>query len=469
MSVLERGQERAGQAAATAEPASPPSGGRAPPGPGPDLCPARTGTVLTGHIVFTLINAALFANVAWIVPLLVRLRFGSDTPHVKDWQTVLVTAAVPISLIFSIFWNAVLARVRLRTYLILFWLAAVLPLGCVSLVQSYWQLLACHIVAAVGLAGWAPANGKLLKHFYSDAIRGRAYAALNMAALAGGIVAVFAVGKWLEADPGAFRVYFPAVALAQLVGIELLLRLARFTRTVEPTAAPRWSWADLLAPVLNMRAVLRTDRTFLRYEAAFMTYGAAFMVCDALLPVLGTDRLGMRYEDYSHSTQMIGRIAMLVVTLPMGLLLDRIGPIRTSGIAFAVLTAYPLLLLAAGGPAGVGLASIFWGVGLAGVQMGWMLGPLSLAGTPDEVPQYVSIHATLVGVRGLFFQGLGMAVYLLSGSFTWPLLAAAGAFLWAATQMWRLHVTLRPAGEGPAGPIPRPGGTPAPTGIAREP
>jgi MFS family permease len=389
------------------------------------------------------------------MPLLVRLPFGSNDPQWKDWQTTLVTAAVPTFMVFSIFWNELLRRLTLRRYLMAFWLVAILPLGCVGFVQNYWQLLACHVIATAGLAGAAPLNGMLLKTFYSDAMRGRIYAVLNLVALGSGIVAVYLLGDWLERQPWAFRLYLPVAALLQLVALALLLWLARLAGRntgVRPAARSGSgpmvtgslpSWSTLLRPITRMRQVLRADRTFLRYESAFMTYGAAFMLCDALLPVLATAKLGMRYEEYAHATQVARQLAMLVVTLPVGWLNDRLGPVRTSCAAFAALALYPLLLIFAGGPAQLAAASVVFGLGLAGVQMGWMLGPLNLAGSPEKVPQYVAIHATLVGVRGIFFQGFGMLLYKLTGSFVIPLLVAVGAFLWAAAQMWRLHGMMR--------------------------
>ena len=117
---------------------------------------------------------------------------------------------------------------------------------------------------------------------------------------------------------------------------------------------------------------------------------------------------------------------------------------RTSAIAFGILALYPVLLGAATTVAGVALANVVFGFGLAGVFMGWMLGPVALAGSAARVPQYVAIHATLVGVRGIVFQGMAMACYKLTGSFTVPFAAAALAFLWAAVQMWRLHGAIQP-------------------------
>lgn len=70
--------------------------------------------------------------------------------------------------------------------------------------------------------------------------------------------------------------------------------------------------------------------------------------------------------------------------------------------------------------------------------MGWMLGPVSLAPSADKVPAYVAIHATLVGLRGALFQLVGVALAKLSGGFTWPLVIASLAYVWAAWQMFSL-------------------------------
>lgn len=423
----------------------------------------RLAVVLTVHVVFTILYAALFSNVIWLMPLLVRLQFGSPDPAWRDWQTIAVTAAIPTFMTLSIFWGELLRHVSIRRYLAIFWVVAALPLGCVALVQNYWQLLVLHVIASAGAAGWMPVNGRLLKHFYPDQARGRAYAVLNVATLGGAAIASYWMGLWMESHPQSFRVYFPIASAAQIVGIAILLWLVRHTNAeqkrepqparTEPPAAP--SLRMLLRPLLHMGAVLRADRAFMMYEKAFMTYGAAYMLCEALLPVLATARLGMRYEDYAHSTLTVSRAVMVIFMLPFGWLLDRIGPVRVSGLAFGVLCVYPVLLLAAGDASGVALASVAWGIGLAGVMMSWMLGPMALAGTPENVPVYVAIHATLVGVRGIVFQIVGMVLYRVTQSFVWPLIAAAAAFAWAAVQMWQLHRSTHwPA---PAKAAPEPG------------
>lgn len=406
---------------------------------------ARTALVLSGHVIFTLLHSVLFSNMLWLVPMLVRLKFGAADPQWRDWQTTFVTAAVPTFLMFSIFWGELLRRIPLRSYLAAFWLSAALPLGCAAFVQEYWQLLACHVLTAFGFAGWAPVNGQLLKHFYSDAVRGRMFSMLNIATLLGAIGSIYFVGDWLEKEPDNFRPFFIVTAAMEFVGVLLLIALVKLTgadQGRQPSAGGR-GLLRVLQPVVHMRQVLKADRTFLRYEQAFMTYGAAYMLCEALLPIFATVRFDMRYEEYAYSTQLAHRSAMLLLMLPMGFLLDRLGPVRISGLAFGVLGFYPVLLLLSADLTGVATASAVWGAGLAGVMMGWTLGPVTLAGSAEKVPQYSAIHATMVGIRGVLFQGFGMLLYQLTGGFAIPLLLSAAAFFWASVQMWQLHGALR--------------------------
>jgi hypothetical protein len=324
--------------------------------------------------------------------------------------------------------------------MLIFWLAATFSLGCLAFVQNYWQFLICHVISSAGVAGWSPVHGQLLKRFYADTSRGRVFGVLNIVNYCSSIVAIYFVGAWMEAHPEGFRVLLPLAGLLHLASVLLLIRLAvRSGADVGMAPAPTRSWKAVFEPVLRMRAILEQDPTFRRYEQAFMTYGAAYMCCEAIMPVLGTDKLGLRYEDYAHSTQMVMKIAMLATTVGMGWLLDRIGAVRTSAVSFVILIFYPLSLILAEGPLSLGAANIVYGVGLSGVVLTWMLGPVTLAPNPQLVPQYVAIHATMVGIRGIVFQGFGMVLYKLTGSFLWPLLIAAAAFLWAAAQMGLLQ------------------------------
>jgi MFS family permease len=182
-----------------------------------------------------------------------------------------------------------------------------------------------------------------------------------------------------------------------------------------------------------------------------MTYGMGWMICNALVPVLATDRLHMSYTEFAGSTQVIYPLCILLMTYPAGWLNDRIGPVRTSALSFAGLAVYPLGLIIAYSVFAVGTATVVYGTAMAGVHMGWMLGPVALAPSREKVSEYVAIHATMVGIRGVIAQVLGMAIYRITGSFTCSFAVAALAFALAAWQMWRLQEYLRDSAAADAG------------------
>ena len=386
---------------------------------------------------------SVWSGVSSIMAVLARKRFGAG-----DWQTVMITAAVPTLLIMSVFWGDLLRRVSMRRYLAIHWACIMGPLIGAAFARQFWHLFLCNAVAAVGAAGWSPVAGDIWKRLYNDRIRGRAFALITSATLIGITLISYLVGRGLDIDQNVFRIYLPVAAGLYGVGILILRRLVpAIEPDVRPAGpadqAPPAGIRRLIAPVLHMRQVLRADRTFYRYETAFMTYGVGWMICNALLPVLATDRLRMSYTEFAGSTQVVYPLCTLAMMYPMGWMMDRIGPTRTSGLAFAWLTLYPLGLWFAPTVTWVGVATVFYGTAMAGVQLGWMLGPVSLAPSRDKVSQYVAIHATLVGLRGIVAQGVGMLLYRLTGSFAWPFAIAAIAFAWASWQMWRLHGAAR--------------------------
>lgn len=392
------------------------------------------------HMLATVLIQAVWFAIAMIMALLARKRFGAG-----DWQTMMITAAVPTLLATSVFWGDLLRRVPIRTYLLIHWAATALPMALAALATDYWFLLTCFALAAGGAAGWSPVAGDLLKRFYGDQRRGRAFGAVNSAMLLGWMIFSYVVGHALDINENSFQFYLPAAAGAYLIGILILRRLLTATGESGSTDSGQEPFAvrRILLPITRMGEVLRADVTFARYEAAFMTYGIGWMICNALLPVLATDRLHMSYTEFAGSTQVIYPLCTLLMTLPAGWLLDRLGAPRTSALAFAFLAIYPVGLMLAQSVMAVAVSSALYGMAMAGVHMGWMLGPVSLAPSQEKVSQYVAIHATLVGLRGIFAQWLGMLLYRMTGGFVWPFLIAALAFVWAAWQMRNLHATMR--------------------------
>lgn len=397
--------------------------------------------VLPAHILGVLLLQAT-QNACWfMLPVIALKHFDAGKS-----QMLVLTAAPTVLFVLSIFWNDLFSRLSLGRFWLVYWVVAGLPLAGMGFAPSFAVLAVLAVMSSVGVSGYHPASGELLKRLYGDRRRGRIYGVIQTASLLAGAGITWQMGRWLERDQDAFRWFLPAAAGAQLVGVGILWRLAHATGIEAKRAratGEAWTLRRSFEPVLHTREVLAGDRVFARYEAAFMTYGVAWMICYALVPLIATERLGLGYEKVAESTHSPYQAALAACMMPAGLLLDKLGPARTCGLAFVTLAIYPIGLILAGSADGLFAASVLYGITHAGVSAAWMLGPVALAPTPDKVPQYVAIHATLVGLRGAVFQAAGVWLYALTGSVTWPLVIAAVALVVAGWQMFALSGSIR--------------------------
>lgn len=399
--------------------------------------PWIVGTHLAAH---SLIQSTAMA-VAFIVPVLAIKQFGAG-----EWKSLILTAAPTVFFSLSIFWNDVFKRIKLGNYLWLYWAVACLPIGLCGLATSYWSLVPMFLIGCAGGSAYYPASGELYKALYPEQLRGRLYSVIwgGSTLITAGLS--FGMGAWLQHDPGAYSTFLPACAALQAIGIGLFLWLSYASghaATREMPAMPKFQLSKVFEPVGHMKEVLKADPVFARYEAAYMTYGVGWMIVYALLPLFVTAKLHLSYEQITQSKDVAYLLAVVLMIYPAGMLMDKVGPIRSTGLSFALLTLHPLGLMLVHGPAQLAAVSVIYGIAHAGANIGWMMGPVSLAPSPDKVPQYVAIHATLVGIRGKVFQLAGVGLLWATGSFYPPLAVAALAYAWSGWQMWRLNERIK--------------------------
>ncbi len=397
-------------------------------------------TTLLAHATGVALVMSTAVSVTFMLPIIAKTTFDA-TPTV----TWLLTAPPVTLFVLSIFWNSIFQRISTRRYWTIYWGIACLPLALACFTSALWPLVTLNIISCCGIAGYHPAAGELFKKLYANHERGRAYGVVTAASTGFGAAMCYALGLWLKHDPFAYQIFLPITAGVQGAGVLVLASLAgheaasaRKAAITEPFALRR-----VLEPIVHMRRVLAGDPIFTRYEGAFMTYGIGWMICYSLVPNLVTDKLHMNSEHAAFATQTMYQVAIVAALLPAGLLMDRLGPVRTCAGCFALLALYPIGLLLASDTAQLTIVSVFYGLVHAGVNVGWMLGPVALAPTPAAVPQYVAIHATLVGLRGAVFQMLGVGLYMATGSFIAPMAIAAAALLWAGWQMRVLHTRMK--------------------------
>lgn len=420
--------------------------------------------VLVLHLFATPFLAVQWAAVA-MIPVILRRDFGAT-----KLETVIATSAIPVMMTFSIFWNEVYRRFSPRSYLLLAWLVGIVPLGGIALCHSSWTILVCVVVSALGFGAMSPLEADVLRSCYPPNVRSRVFSVIQVVRWLTSILAALGIGFWLDLDHEAFRIYLPLSVVAVGLGMILLgdvtrhrLFQERFRRTATASL-----WVSLRGASRNMADVLRIDRDFKTYEVGFFLYGLAWMACTALLPLLVVDKLGLDYREVAASTQVVFQVMLLCMFIPAGYLMERVGPVRVAGWTFALLTLYPIGLILARNAGELALATALYGLAMAGVQMAWMIGPVTLGKDASRASDYLAIHATLVGLRGAVGQLPAVGLFYLTGLIWIPLavsavLFAAGAVVMRSLDRRRVTAVEHPVEPAEAAQVPVAGaGSPAP-------
>lgn len=403
--------------------------------------PVMDRRILLQHLIGVMFLGAGVAQMT-ILPFLGRKQFSAGA-----WQVWVLTVAVPFMQFISIFWHQFYRHTSSVKYLLIVGSFASLSFAAMAFAKSMNVILILAVLAAFGGGGGgaalSPLNADLLRSCYPASVRGRVFGAICAAQFTGIVIFGQLAGVWSDHDPYAYRVFLPLTGILIGVGLFLLSRItaspAFKARTLE-TDIPDFSvWSALR----DMRRILGANRRFASYELAFMSYGVGWMICTALVPFIAEDKLGLKYTEFSHSIIVAYWLTNIAMLIPIGRVLDVVGPARLASGSFLWLALYPLLLLFVASGTWLGVASVCYALGMVGVHLTWTVGPVTLAETPAMAPQYLAIHGTLVGVRGIVAQGFGVLLYWLTGSFTLPLLIASAGFIYAAYRMRRLALEMK--------------------------
>lgn len=407
--------------------------------PAHQLDDAAVQRTLLAHICADTLRGVA-ASVAIFLPFFARRHFDAS-----NTQTFILTVSMPVMQFFTIYWHRVFQTVSSRRYIALVGMTMSVPLLAMSLVSTLNPIIILWLISSFGGTGGGgaitPVIAAILRNRYPEHMRGRAFGLVSAFRFGGVMLGGFCIGVWSEYDPMSYRYYMPILGV--LVGIAMLLYVY-----ITPHRPRERSLASAFSqwwkPITESLGVLKSDGNFRDYEVSYMLYGVGWMICYALLPLIGNDKIGLTDADFSTATIVTFQAMMIVLLFPAGRIADRFGPVKVVSVAFLILTLYPTLLAFADSFATLTGVTILFALGMAGVHLGWTLGPVYFAPDSEQAPRYLAVHATLVGVRGILFQGLGVWLYAITGSASIPLAFAAVGFLLAATQMRRLGRKIKP-------------------------
>ncbi|GAB4384384.1 MAG: hypothetical protein Kow0022_06780 [Phycisphaerales bacterium] len=275
------------------------------------------------------------------------------------------------------------------------------------------MLVAIIVLARLAYAGIVTLRSTVWAANYPT--RARARVTGRLATVQSEIVAVagLLIGLAMKWDARSYRVLTPALALVGLLGawryskvrVRHHRRLIARERQTDGADRPSFNPASLVR-------VLSGDRAFAAFMWCQMLIGFGNLMMSPVLTVILKDRFGIGYEGVivNHTIPLV----VIPLFIPMwARLLDRVHIVWFRAIHSWVFVAAAALHLVAALEATQSLlylGALVKGIGFAGGAMAWSLGHLDFA-PPDRSSQYMGVHVTLTGVRGLLAPVIGMQIY----------------------------------------------------------
>ncbi len=306
-------------------------------------------------------------------------------------------------------WEAAFARFHHRAAFLWTGLVANAPLLVVAFCdpdspsRGAWLAAFVAVLAITSAvdAAYVPQRGALLRANVPVSVRGRLFATLSTVSRFSSVAAAKAGGFLLDVDAHWLRAIFPLAGVCGLLEHWTLSRI-HWHRGGRP---PRRAWSGVRSAAAAVAdawgdtlRILGRDRAFRTFEIGFTLYGLGFLMSQPMIAVFAERDLRLRYGEWTTAQGLAQPIAYVATILVAGRMVDRLGVVRTTVAAFALLASFFAVLPFVHGPAALDLCYVLFGVAMALVNLGWSLGPLAFA-PPTMARTYTTAHVLCVGIR----------------------------------------------------------------------
>ncbi|MFN2300276.1 MAG: MFS transporter [Gammaproteobacteria bacterium] len=370
---------------------------------------------------WTLLAVALGGVEGGITGVIVKNAFaGAVDPVLLNFAVALVAGAPALSHVLSWVWAGVSQGCDKIRFLII-----VQSLCCLSLL-----LIAAAPINSPGLA--LMVGGAILARFFWSGvttIRSSVWRAnypremlasmsgrlITMGALLMGGVGI-GVGIAMDWHGEAFRYVYPVLALVGLTGAYSYRRMRmRHQKRLLAAEAGNLRREGSMSNPFRLFKLLRRDDTFRRYMSLmFLLGGGNLMLMAPLIVILN------EHMDLSQLQQIIITSSIPLLVMPFAIpiwarMLDTRHVIHyraKQSWAATVMIIAVLIAVTTQWHAMLWVAAVLYGVSQAGGMLGWNIGHHDFA-PPERAAQYMSVHMTLTGMRGLFMPLAGVALYQL--------------------------------------------------------
>ena len=355
-----------------------------------------------------------------VIGVIVRKYFDGvvgDGP--LNYAVAVLTAAPAFANITSfVFVRLSHGRHKVRTINLIQLAIAALATGIALAPKSAAGLIlviCCAVAARVGLAGVVTIRSTIWRLNYPATDRARItgrISAVQTIVIAG---VGFGIGSAMEFAEWAFRLAIPMGALVSLVGIYAWshVRVRRHRSLLRAERAQSRDDRPSFNPIRLLGLCLQ-DRRYGAFMACQFTIGVGNMMCFAPIVIVIQERFGLGYLGATLLTHVIP-IAMIPLFVgPWAGLLDRWHIVKYRAVHTWVFVLMTTLLFVSARFEILPLlfaAAAIRGIAFAGGAIAWNLGHNDFA-TDENASQYMAVHVTLTGLRGLIAPFLGVTVYV---------------------------------------------------------
>lgn len=396
-----------------------------------------------------------------VIGVIVKKFFdGVVEPTLLNYAVATLTSAPAFANITSFIWVRLThGRHKVRSVNRLQLTIAVL-VGAIALAPrnpgGLWLVVACAVGARVCIAGVATIRATVWRLNYPREVRAK---------LTGRIVTVVTVvialvgtlvGVAMEVHTASFRVFIPASVLVSLLGIWSWskVRVRGHRRLLRAERAHAAEDRPSFNP-LRMARLLIEDKRYGAFMLCQFTMGAGNLMLLAPLVFVATDLFGLGYFQGILVSHVIPIVMMPVFLNLWARLLDA-WHITT----YRALHAWVFVLMA-GLIFAAAQLDLVWllylgvmarGVAFAGGALAWNLGHNDFA-RDDNAAQYMAVHVTLTGLRGLVMPFVGVALYewferVEPGAGSWVFAVGGSIVVVGALGFYAMHRFIKAEQEG---------------------
>jgi MFS family permease len=227
------------------------------------------------------------------------------------------------------------------------------------------------------------------------------------------------LGYSMQLSEESYRFLIPIFGLIALIGVGSYARIrvrnesAIIAHEQSQTKNTNGTLAHIPALLKAITRVLIDDREFRRYQTCQFMLGIGNIMSWAPFVIIAKEQFGLDYLPGLLLTQVIP-LMMMPIFIPLwARFLDRVHIVTfRSYHSWVFIVTFILSLIAAqtGTLWLLYAAAVTRGIAFGGGALAWNLGHLHYV-KPDRATDYMAVHVTLTGVRGLTAPFIGVGIY----------------------------------------------------------